>query len=71
MLNRKALCQIHFHLPNHILLKEKKNCHCIFFEYFSFIQKGINTLVKMKFKRLIENCNVIKGKRRSTKLYVF
>ena len=36
-----------------------------------FIQKGINTLVKMKFKRLIETCNVIKGKSRSTKLYVF
>ena len=24
MLNRKALCKIHFHLSNHILLKEKK-----------------------------------------------
>ena len=66
MLNRKALCQIHFHLSNHILLKEKK----IVIAY-SFIQKGINTLVKMKFKRLIETCNIIKGKRRSIKLYVF
>ena len=58
MLNRKSLCQIHFHLSNHILFKEK-NCHCIFFDYFSFIQKGINTLVKMKFKRLLEIIDAI------------